>query len=153
VFRQGTGGHYLWANVTWEGFRAKWEELAAQGLRLVDFDFPSADIGGPADAGDAESADLADPALELDGFGGIFDVGESTAPVAPGQPGEGEGLGGAVLDEKRPAFARGDGDGSAVFQPDATASFTNGAGKPTYPFEVAGGPAEHGGLGGMGARQ
>ena len=36
VWAPGNDGYYLWANVTWDSFRAKWEEVSAQGLRLVD---------------------------------------------------------------------------------------------------------------------
>ena len=36
VWGPGNDGYYLWANVTWDSFRAKWEELSAQNLRLVD---------------------------------------------------------------------------------------------------------------------
>ena len=38
VWRAGTGPYYLWANVTWDSFRAKWQELSAQNLRLVDME-------------------------------------------------------------------------------------------------------------------
>jgi hypothetical protein len=34
VWLAGTGGHYLWVNADWNGFVAKWQELAPQGLRL-----------------------------------------------------------------------------------------------------------------------
>lgn len=37
VWRAGSGAHYLWANVEWDSFRAKWQELSQAGLRLVDF--------------------------------------------------------------------------------------------------------------------
>ena len=33
-----SGGHYLWANASWSSFRAKWQELAGKGLRLVDIE-------------------------------------------------------------------------------------------------------------------
>ena len=36
VWRAGSGRYALWVNVSWDSFRAKWEEWAAQGLRLVD---------------------------------------------------------------------------------------------------------------------
>ncbi len=36
VWRAGSGRYALWVNVPWDSFRAKWEEWAAQGLRLVD---------------------------------------------------------------------------------------------------------------------
>jgi hypothetical protein len=36
VFRAGSGKYALWVNVPWDSFKAKWEEWAAQGLRLVD---------------------------------------------------------------------------------------------------------------------
>ena len=36
VWRAGSGRYGLWVNVTWESFHAKWQEWAAQGLRLVD---------------------------------------------------------------------------------------------------------------------
>ncbi len=32
----GSGGHALWANATWDSFRAKWDEWSRQGLRLHD---------------------------------------------------------------------------------------------------------------------
>ena len=38
VWRAGGGPYYLWANVTWDSFRAKWEELSAQNLRLADLE-------------------------------------------------------------------------------------------------------------------
>jgi CubicO group peptidase (beta-lactamase class C family) len=36
VWRAGSDGYYLWNGVDWNGFVAKWQELAPQGLRLVD---------------------------------------------------------------------------------------------------------------------
>jgi hypothetical protein len=36
VWRTGTGRYGLWVNSTWDSFRAKWQEWAGQGLRLVD---------------------------------------------------------------------------------------------------------------------
>ncbi len=36
VWRQGTDAHYLWVNASWSAFTAKWQQLAAQNLRLVD---------------------------------------------------------------------------------------------------------------------
>jgi hypothetical protein len=30
VWRAGSGPYYLWANVTWDSFRAKWQELSAK---------------------------------------------------------------------------------------------------------------------------
>ncbi|MGH3978718.1 MAG: M12 family metallopeptidase [Pseudonocardiaceae bacterium] len=36
VFRSMSGGYGLWANTTWDSFRAKWQEWSGQGLRLVD---------------------------------------------------------------------------------------------------------------------
>jgi CubicO group peptidase (beta-lactamase class C family) len=38
VWRAGTDGYALWAGDTWPGFQAKTQELAAQGLRLVDME-------------------------------------------------------------------------------------------------------------------
>jgi hypothetical protein len=38
VWRQGTGGHYLWVNADWSNFVSKWQTLATQGLRLVDIE-------------------------------------------------------------------------------------------------------------------
>ena len=36
VWRSGSGRYGLWVNSDWETFRAKWQEWAGQGLRLVD---------------------------------------------------------------------------------------------------------------------
>jgi hypothetical protein len=36
VWRQGSDGHYLWVNASWNSFTTKWQQLAAQNLRLVD---------------------------------------------------------------------------------------------------------------------
>jgi hypothetical protein len=36
VWRAGNDAHYLWANASWTSFRAKWEELNSQNLRLAD---------------------------------------------------------------------------------------------------------------------
>jgi hypothetical protein len=36
VWRAGTGRYGLWVNADWDSFRAKWQEWAGQGLRLVD---------------------------------------------------------------------------------------------------------------------
>jgi hypothetical protein len=36
VFREGSGGHYLWVGSTWDNFLQKGEQLAKNGLRLVD---------------------------------------------------------------------------------------------------------------------
>ena len=38
IWRAGTDGHYLWVNADWDGFVAKWRELAPQGLRLTVLD-------------------------------------------------------------------------------------------------------------------
>jgi len=38
VWLPGTDGYYLWANADWQHFLAKWQEVSAQGLRLVDLD-------------------------------------------------------------------------------------------------------------------
>jgi len=38
VWRSGTGGYGLWVNANWDAFRAKWQEWAGQGLRLVDLE-------------------------------------------------------------------------------------------------------------------
>ena len=38
VWRAGNDGHYLWVGVGWDNFKAKWEELAKQNLRLVDLE-------------------------------------------------------------------------------------------------------------------
>jgi len=38
VWRAGSGGHYLWVGASWENFRAKWQELSAQGLRLTNLE-------------------------------------------------------------------------------------------------------------------
>jgi hypothetical protein len=85
VFLPGTGGYHLWANVTWESFRAKWQELAGQGLRLVDFEFvnpPTGVLLDSADVGEgAEQADAAGVHDELEAFGGIF---EAMVPAAVG---------------------------------------------------------------------
>jgi hypothetical protein len=34
----GSDAHYLWVGVDWNNFKAKWEELSKQNLRLVDID-------------------------------------------------------------------------------------------------------------------
>ena len=36
VWRQGNDAYYLWANASWNSFVAKWQQLGAQNLRLVD---------------------------------------------------------------------------------------------------------------------
>ena len=36
AYRAGTDGHYFWAGDDWAAFQARWQQLAAQGLRLVD---------------------------------------------------------------------------------------------------------------------
>ncbi len=38
VWRSGSGRYGLWVNSDWDTFRAKWQEWAGQGLRLVDID-------------------------------------------------------------------------------------------------------------------
>ena len=38
VWRSGTDGYYLWAGVDWTSFVDKWNELAAQNLRLIDIE-------------------------------------------------------------------------------------------------------------------
>ena len=35
---RGTDGHYLWVNAPWSNFNAKWQELSAANLRLVNLD-------------------------------------------------------------------------------------------------------------------
>jgi C1A family cysteine protease len=44
VWRAGSDAHYVWVNASWDSFRAKWEELSKQNLRLVDLDVYT--IGG-----------------------------------------------------------------------------------------------------------
>ena len=36
VWRAGSDAYYLWANASWSNFNAKWQQLSAQNLRLVD---------------------------------------------------------------------------------------------------------------------
>jgi len=36
VWRAGSDAHYLWVNASWSNFNAKWQQLSAQNLRLVD---------------------------------------------------------------------------------------------------------------------
>ncbi len=38
IWRSGTGPHYLWANATWPSFKAKWQELSKQDMRLQDLE-------------------------------------------------------------------------------------------------------------------
>jgi hypothetical protein len=38
VWRGGTDGYYLWVGVDWDSFVQKWQELAGQNLRLIDFE-------------------------------------------------------------------------------------------------------------------
>jgi hypothetical protein len=38
VWRSGSGGYGLWVNANWDSFRAKWQEWAGRGLRLVDIE-------------------------------------------------------------------------------------------------------------------
>jgi hypothetical protein len=38
VWRSGSDGHYLWVNASLDNFIAKWQELSAQNLRLVDLE-------------------------------------------------------------------------------------------------------------------
>ena len=38
VWRGGTDGYVLWVGDTWVGFEAQWQNLAAQDLRLIDFE-------------------------------------------------------------------------------------------------------------------
>ena len=38
VWHFGSGPYYLWANVGWESFKSKWQELSAQNMRLVDME-------------------------------------------------------------------------------------------------------------------
>jgi C1A family cysteine protease len=44
VWRAGSDAYYLWVNANWDNFRAKWEELSKQNLRLVDLE--SYTLGG-----------------------------------------------------------------------------------------------------------
>jgi hypothetical protein len=124
VFRQGSGAYHLWANVTWESFRAKWEELAGQGNRLIDFDFPAPEVGVSADAfGDPmEPSVPMDPALEEDGFGGIFDGEIPEIPSEAVRPEAVEadaGLGGLILEGEKAGTqpGRDQGKGDAVIIP------------------------------------
>jgi hypothetical protein len=45
VWQSGSDPYYLWVGEDWQGFTAKWKELAGQGLRLVDVERYSADGG------------------------------------------------------------------------------------------------------------
>jgi hypothetical protein len=38
VWRGGSDPYYLWVNADWNNFQAKWQQLSAQNLRLVDLD-------------------------------------------------------------------------------------------------------------------
>ena len=103
------GSHYLWANVTWQSFRAKWQELNERGLRLIDFEIVNPDGGNAADFADgpADAMDAADP-LEFEEFGGIF--GEDPAPDETANEEGGGGIGDAH-DTPQPVIDDGEGGG------------------------------------------
>jgi len=51
IWEQGTDGYYLWINANQSSFISKWQELAAQNLRLVRSSSTTAcgrACGGPA---------------------------------------------------------------------------------------------------------
>ena len=43
VWQSGSDAYYLWVNANWESFRAKWQELNGQNLRLVDVETNTVD--------------------------------------------------------------------------------------------------------------
>jgi CubicO group peptidase (beta-lactamase class C family) len=45
IFRQGSGGYYLWSGVDWTSFQTKNQELVNGGLRLVDMNIQAASDG------------------------------------------------------------------------------------------------------------
>ena len=92
AFLPGNEGHYLWANVTWQSFAAKWQELGGRGLRLVDFEMVNPAAGSIFDGVDVGESDLP---MADEPFGGILAAVEPAAQAAM-QPAE--GYGGAELD-------------------------------------------------------
>lgn len=44
VWREGTDGYALWVNDSWTGFVTQWQNLSAQGQRLIDLE--TDDVGG-----------------------------------------------------------------------------------------------------------
>lgn len=125
-FLPGTDGHYLWANVTWESFRAKWEELAGQGLRLIDFEMaiPTAGIADVADA--SISADAALDEEPLESFGGLFHEPAEVEGVSVLEAAQ-EDHGGMVAGEEADAAPVAEGDGFARFDSPGAPPGANGA--------------------------
>lgn len=119
-FLPGTDAHYLWANVTWESFRAKWEELNERGLRLVDFEMtiPSAAMGDVADASLFDGSDTMAELIEP--YGGLFDL-----PAAARAPEAGPEDHGGLMTGDEAAAIPAAGEGLAQLAPVA-----NGAHRP-----------------------
>jgi hypothetical protein len=108
VFLAGNDGYYLWGNATWENFRAKWEQLAGKGLRLIDYEFA---VPATADADALTGAGIPASAVDVEsdgsGAGGLFGF-----DAADGSP---EAAGEAVLTADEAVEASvGLGDGGAV---------------------------------------
>lgn len=123
-FLPGNDAHYLWANVTWESFRAKWEELAESGLRLIDFEMPIP-ASGLADVADASiAADTGDDESMAEPFGGLFEPAEveEEALAAAEQEDHGGMVSGAEIDD-----GAAEGDGFAQFEAPGAPPGANGA--------------------------
>jgi hypothetical protein len=111
AFLPGTEAHYLWVDAPWEGFRARWEQLSQQGMRLVDYE--NLDPTAPSLTGDMTRDQSGEQTGELDGAalepgGGAWlpepavalDQVSAARPAAAGQNGSAGpvGEGGLVLD-------------------------------------------------------
>jgi hypothetical protein len=97
AFLPGNDGFALWANVTFESFAAKWQELAGMGLRLIDFEMVNPAAGAVFDGVDVGESDL--PVAD-EPFGGIL---AATGAAAAAEPAE--GYGSAELDGAPPTAA------------------------------------------------
>jgi hypothetical protein len=103
--------------VTFESLRAKWEELAEQGLRLIDFEIANPG-DGVADVADLTLANVENEyqQAEVEEFGGIF--GRETSndiSVEEGGGGLGEEHGGTRGGPESPSNVEVHGGGGAYF--------------------------------------
>ena len=132
-FLPGNDAHYLWANVTWESFRAKWEELAEKGLRLIDFEMtiPAAGVADVADA--SIVADAGQDEALAEPFGGLFGEAAEAPGIAAPEAAQ-DDHGGMFAGAPAGAGASG-GDGFARFDAPGSPPGANGSAAGASPSE------------------
>jgi hypothetical protein len=158
VWLPGNDAYYLWSGASWQNFRAKWEELGAQNLRLIDLDIvppggaQSVPFGAGAVSGQVtDFGGLADEPKErvmAVGYAGRTVTGRrSTRIASDAQEGEAYGGGSTIAGAGAADAGFGGGDISLRYE----SSSEDGVGGGSYPgmsTTGAASPADGTGFGG-----